>query len=103
MTVQQLKATLDGPGPKPVILDVREPWEVNVCALPGITHIPMRQVPARLDELDKGQDIVVVCHHGIRSQQVCYFLQHSGFEKLHNLSGGIDAWAREIEPGMAKY
>jgi len=107
MTVQELKAVLEGTGAKPLILDVREPWEVNICALPCAKHIPMGQVPARLDELNAelgdDQELIVMCHHGVRSQRVCYFLAHQGFSKLHNLHGGIDAWAREIEPGMAKY
>ena len=87
----------------PFILDVREPWECGICMLPGATHIPLGQIPSRLQELDKNKDIVVLCHHGVRSYQVAYYLQHQGFEKLHNLQGGINAWAREIDPTMPKY
>lgn len=103
LTPAQLKARLESTAPKPLILDVREPWELQVCALPGARHIPMGQIPARTKELDKDQDIVVMCHHGMRSQQVAYFLANQGFRKLYNLAGGIDAWARDVDPAMAKY
>lgn len=103
LTPLQLKARLESPQPKPVILDVREPWELKVCALPDITHIPMGQIPARVQELDSERDIVVICHHGMRSQQVVYFLAHRGFKNLFNLAGGIDAWARTVDATMAKY
>lgn len=102
LTPAQLKERLAG-GPAPVILDVREPWEVAVCALPGARHIPMREIPARTDDLPRDADVVVVCHHGVRSQYVASFLEGLGFERLYNLAGGIDAWARDVEPAMAKY
>ena len=86
-----------------MVLDVREPWEVRLCALPDSTMIPMGQIPAALEQLDKEQEIVVLCHHGIRSNQVAYFLHHYGFNKLYNLQGGIDAWARDIDSQMTKY
>jgi rhodanese-related sulfurtransferase len=103
LSVRQLKERLDHPGEKPLVLDVREGWELGICALPDITHIPMGQIPARVDELDPDQEIVVVCHHGVRSLRVAYFLQSRGFKKLYNLQGGMDAWAREIDPAMHKY
>lgn len=103
LSVQELQAKLAGAGPKPVLLDVREPWEFQTCALPGSLHIPMREIPKRLQELKKDGDIVVVCHHGNRSQQVGLFLQNQGYENLYNLQGGVDAWAREIDPKMPKY
>jgi len=103
MTVRDLKTRLDQTGTKPVILDVREDWETKLCALPGSTLIPMGQVPARSAELDPEREIVVVCHHGIRSLHVAKFLANQGFKRLYNLQGGVDAWAREIEPTMHKY
>jgi len=103
ISVRQLKTRLDEPVDRPVLLDVREPWEVRMCALEGSLHIPMGQVPARLNELDPTRETIVICHHGVRSYQTAYFLEHQGFQKLFNLSGGIDAWAREIDPAMAKY
>lgn len=103
LTVQQLKAWLDGADENPVVVDVREPWEVATCCFPGSTHIPMREIPLRLPELPRDKDLVVHCHHGTRGEQVAYFLQQQGYEKLYNLQGGIDAWAREIDPNMPTY
>ncbi len=103
MTVRALSDRLAAPDPKPVILDVREEWELKLCALPGTRHIPMGRIPARFEELDPHDEIVVVCHHGIRSQHVIGFLESQGFTRLHNLQGGVDAWAREIDPVMRKY
>ncbi|HEX9627783.1 MAG TPA: rhodanese-like domain-containing protein [Acidiferrobacterales bacterium] len=102
ITVSELKDRLDA-GDSPLLLDVREPWELRVCALPGALHIPMRQVPARLGELDPDREIVVVCHHGVRSYQVVRFMEQQGFTNAINLAGGVDAWAREVDPEMAKY
>lgn len=87
----------------PVVLDVREPWEFATCAIKGAMHVPMRDIPARLAELDENQEIVCVCHHGARSLQVGVFLSRNGFPHVYNLSGGIDAWAREVEPSMPRY
>lgn len=103
MTARQLKERLDQPGPKPVILDVREGWELQRCALPDTTHVPMGQIPARVEELDPERETVVVCHHGVRSMRVAYFLANHGFRNLYNLQGGLDAWAREVDPAMHKY
>jgi len=107
MTVEQrspaeVRALLDAEL-VPVLLDVREPWEVEVCAIAGSRNLPMMQVPDALATLDRETPIVVVCHHGVRSLQVANFLVQSGFEKVINLSGGIDAWARDLDPGMATY
>jgi rhodanese-related sulfurtransferase len=103
LDAKALKAWLDGPDAKPLILDVREAWERRLCALPEAVHIPMGQIPARLEELEAERDVVILCHHGIRSQQVALYLEREGFSRLHNLRGGIDAWAREVDPAMAKY
>ena len=103
MTVRELKERLAQPGARPVLLDVREGWELKICALPGALHIPMGQVPTRTEELDPQQEIVVVCHYGVRSQRVAHFLASRGFSKLYNLQGGVDAWAREIDPAMHTY
>lgn len=87
----------------PVLLDVREHWEYALCSLPGSVHVPMREIPARLREFDPSRPIVCVCHHGVRSLQVAMFLEHRGFESVFNLSGGIDAWAKEVDRSMATY
>lgn len=103
LSVRELSERLAAPGDAPVLLDVREDWELRLCALPGTLHIPMGQVPARLDELDPERETVVVCHHGLRSLRVAYFLQSRGFSNLYNLQGGVDAWAHEIDASMQKY
>jgi len=90
-------------GEKPLLLDVREPWEHQICHLPGSLLMPMRTVPTRLAELDRNAETVVICHHGMRSYQVATFLARSGFSRVYNLSGGMDAWARSVEASMAVY
>lgn len=90
-------------GNAPLLLDVREHWEYALCALPGSVHVPMREIPARLNELDPSRPIVCVCHHGVRSLQVAMFLEHRGFDAVFNLTGGIDAWARQVDPAMPTY
>ena len=87
----------------PVLLDVREPWEWNVCRIPGAILIPMRELPARLEELDKGAETVVICHHGVRSYHAARYLESLGFADIVNLSGGVSAWADEVDPAMPRY
>lgn len=88
---------------KPLLLDVREPWEWQIAHIEGAMHIPMGQVPASIDQIDRTHPTVVICHHGMRSLQVIAFLQRQGFDKLHNLQGGIDAWSRDVDPRIAVY
>jgi rhodanese-related sulfurtransferase len=88
---------------KPVLLDVREPWEWQAARIEGARQIPMREVPARLGELDRGQEVVAICHHGGRSLQVAMFLEKNGFAKVHNLVGGVDAWSRTVDPAVPLY
>lgn len=87
----------------PLLLDVREPWEFDTCHIDGSINIPMAQVPQRLDELQAEDEIIVICHHGIRSQQVIWFLQQQAFKNLVNLDGGVDAWARTVDADMPVY
>jgi rhodanese-related sulfurtransferase len=87
----------------PLVLDVREPWELALARLPMTVHIPMGQVPDRLDELDRDAEIVVMCHHGVRSRQVGAFLRQSGFARVINLTGGIDAWSADVDPDVIVY
>jgi len=87
----------------PLVLDVREPRELAVCALDDALHIPMGEIPARLGELPSERELVVMCHHGVRSMQVTQFLRHQGFDKVRNLAGGIDAWAARVDPAMPRY
>jgi rhodanese-related sulfurtransferase len=85
-----------------VILDVREPVELTLASLPGVVHIPMREIPRRLEELDPDARIVVMCHHGVRSQHVAIWLVEQDFSDVSNLRGGIDAWSRELG-GVPRY
>ena len=103
LSVRELKEKLDREPGKLVVLDVREPWERKLCELPGAIAIPMREIPARTAELPKDAEIAVLCHHGIRSQQVALYLERAGFDKLNNVVGGIAAWAREIDLKMQTY
>ena len=88
---------------KPLLLDVREPWEYQKARIAGSQHLPMGQIPARRDEIDSAADIVVICHHGGRSMQVAMFLEKNGFAKVHNLAGGVDSWAKTVDPSMPLY
>ena len=104
MTVQELQVALITETEKrPLLLDVREPWEWQLARIDGSRHLPMREIPARVDDLDKSHPTVVICHHGVRSLQVVAFLQQRGFANLHNLQGGIDAWARNVDPAVPVY
>lgn len=109
MPVQQLQPRMlrdwldDDLRRRPVLLDVREPWEHEICLVEGSLTIPMNSIPDRCSSLDPDAEIVVICHHGGRSMQVALFLERSGFAKLHNLAGGVDAWARQIDTAMAVY
>ncbi|VTU22685.1 rhodanese-like domain-containing protein [Variovorax sp. RA8] len=91
----------------PVLLDVREPWERQTASVvpQGFTlvAIPMNEIPARLSELDPGQRIACLCHHGARSQRVAAFLAQNGFAEVANVAGGIDAWSIQHDPSVPRY
>ncbi len=86
-----------------LIIDVREPFELELCRVEGARHIPMRQIPEQVDALPRDQHLLILCHAGGRSQRVTEFLRARGLTAVSNIAGGIDAWAREIEPGMPRY
>ncbi len=89
---------------RPVLLDVREPWETETAQIPGATLIPMGEIAARANtELDPDQPIVVLCHHGARSLSVAMWLREQGFTQAQSLSGGIDQWSRSIDPTIPRY
>ncbi|MCL6543825.1 MAG: molybdopterin-synthase adenylyltransferase MoeB [Bryobacteraceae bacterium] len=100
--VLQLKAKLDR-GERFLLLDVREPHEHQLCRLPGSVLIPMREVPKRLEELDRNQEIVVYCRSGARSAKIAQLLRASGFPVVRNLTGGILAWSDKVDPSVPKY
>lgn len=85
------------------LLDVREPYEYQIAHLKDSVLIPMNDIPMRLQELEKDRAIVVICHHGMRSENVAYYLDQQGFSKIYNLTGGIDTWARSCDSKMALY
>lgn len=93
----------DDARPSPVLLDVRENWEYETCHIAGSTLMPMNTIPARIDDLDEDAAIVCICHHGARSMQVAAFLERNGFGKMTNLTGGIHAWAVQVDGAMPKY
>src|SRR6202140_5233877 len=97
-----LKARLDR-GDRIFILDVREAYEIFLAPFPGANHIPMGDIPSRLTELDPDQETVVVCHHGIRSAQAAMYPARPGFERVSNLSGGIDLWSVTVDSTVPRY
>ena len=108
MSFREISATelhhyLQATESNPLLLDVREPWEYEKCKLENSRLIPMRQIPSVLNELDPDQEIVVICHHGIRSRSVAAYLSSNEFSKVINLTGGIDAWDKTIDLSMETY
>ena len=88
---------------KPVLLDVREPWEHQTAKLENSILLPLRELPSRYAELDPAATTVVICHHGGRSMQAALFLEKQGFAHMYNLQGGVDAWARQVDPAVPVY
>ena len=85
------------------LLDVREPEEVKLAPFPGAVHLPMADIPAHLNELERDAEWVIVCHHGIRSAQVAMYLARMGFEQVANLTGGIDRWSLAVDQSIPRY
>jgi adenylyltransferase/sulfurtransferase len=102
ITAPELKAKIDRKDPF-VLLDVREPYEYEICRIPGSKLIPVGELPARLSELDTADEIVLQCKSGARSARALHILQEAGFRKLANLRGGITAWADQVDPTVPKY
>jgi rhodanese-related sulfurtransferase len=106
MPVDELARRREAPGRScggPALLDVREPWEVEICRLPDSLNIPLAQLPDRLDAVPRDTLLVVLCHHGMRSRQAVQWLRANGVAKAVNLTGGIDAWARQVDSSMRTY
>lgn len=85
------------------LLDVREPFEFEICRIRDSFNIPLGEITRRRSELDEDRETVVICHHGMRSMQAALWLEQNGFSGVFNLAGGIEAWANEIEPDMPRY
>ena len=99
---KDLKARLDRHDPI-IVVDVREPWEVQICQLENSLHIPMEEIPFRVDELNPEEEYVVICHQGVRSAAICDWMERQGFMRVANLEGGLDAWSRAVDPSMRRY
>ena len=102
ITAAELKARLDR-SDRPLLLDVRQDWETRLCRLPDAVHIPIEEIELRTEELSPEDEIVVYCHQGVRSAAVAGYLRQLGFKDVKNLAGGLDAWARAVDPTMRRY
>ncbi len=102
ITPQDLKSRIDR-NDRPVLVDVRDDWETRLCRLDNALHIPMEELEVRTEELNPTDEIVVYCHHGVRSAAVADYLRRLGFTRVQNLAGGLDAWADAVDPGMRRY
>ncbi|MGN6388239.1 MAG: rhodanese-like domain-containing protein [Burkholderiaceae bacterium] len=104
LSPQDLADRLADPAqPRPLLLDVRQPWEYQTCHLPDATLVPLAALPQALAGLDPAQPVVCICHHGMRSLQAAAFLERQGFADVANLTGGIDAWSIQVDPGVPRY
>ena len=102
ISVEELKARRDR-GENPLVLDVREAWELQLASLPGVVHVPMNEVPARIAEFSREAETIVMCHAGGRSMRVAQFLASQGFGNVANLSGGISAWSELVDATVPQY
>jgi rhodanese-related sulfurtransferase len=102
ISVIELKEARDR-GEKPLVLDVREDWELQLARIPDVVHVPMNQLPQRLGEFERGSPIIVMCHAGGRSLRVAHFLANQGFTNVANLTGGISAWSLSVDATVPQY
>lgn len=102
MTSVQLKELITQ-GKVPVLIDVREAWEYDICHIDGSQNIPMQEIDSSLAKLEKNAETVIICHHGMRSLQVADYLSSLGYQNIMNLDGGIDMWSRTVAPEIPQY
>jgi rhodanese-related sulfurtransferase len=102
LTPAELKQRLDR-GEKLLLVDVREPWEFDVCRIAGAKLIPMGQIPANLQSLDVDEEVICYCHHGMRSLDVAVWLRNQGVASAKSLAGGIERWSQEIDSKIPRY
>jgi adenylyltransferase/sulfurtransferase len=102
VSVEELKKRMDD-NEDFVLLDIREPFEYEICRLPGAKLIPMGEIPSHLNELEDEKDLIIYCHAGVRSLRVVMWLRQNGFTNAKNLTGGIDAWSCQIDPNVPRY
>jgi rhodanese-related sulfurtransferase len=102
-TPKQLQEYLAQSNTQPLLLDVREPWEFEYCNIKDSILIPMGELPSKLDTLNSLRDTILICHHGIRSRKMGYYMEQAGFKNITNLDGGVEQWAEDIEITMKRY
>jgi adenylyltransferase/sulfurtransferase len=102
MTVEELKSRIEA-GEQPLVIDVREGWELEISSLPFARHIPMGQIIDRINEIDPARPVIVMCRSGGRSLQIARVLESRGFSSVANLTGGILAWGERIDPSLRPY
>jgi rhodanese-related sulfurtransferase len=102
ISVGELKARRDR-GEEPLVLDVREGWELQLASIPDVVHVPMNDLPGRLAEFARDAETIVMCHAGGRSMRVAQFLSNQGFTNVANLSGGISAWSESVDATVPQY
>ena len=102
-TPRQLQDYLAQSDTKPLLLDVREPWEFEYCSIKGSILIPMGELASKIDTLDPLKETIMICHHGIRSRQMGYYMEQAGFKSITNLDGGVEQWAEDVETDMKRY
>ncbi|MFH1499923.1 MAG: rhodanese-like domain-containing protein [Verrucomicrobiota bacterium] len=103
ISVSETRRLLDESPDAVLLIDVREPFERDICKIDAAEPIPMRQIPENLGTLPRDRHLLIHCHHGGRSLRVTEYLRANGFARVSNVAGGIQAWADEIEPGMTRY
>lgn len=103
ISVHEAKQIRDASPDRTAIIDVREPFEVEICRIEGAQHIPMRQIPEQVASLPRDKHLLILCHGGGRSRRVTEYLRSNGFDAVTNIAGGIDAWAAQIDPALARY
>ena len=102
ITPQELKKRLEQ-GDTIVLIDVREPWEYNICKIAGAILIPLGTLGSEYKKLDPQAEIVMHCHMGMRSMDATQFLLQQGFKNVKNLTGGIEAWSTQVDPSVPRY
>jgi rhodanese-related sulfurtransferase len=102
ITPAEIKERVDR-GENVFLVDVREPWEYELCHIGGAKLMPMGSIPANLQALDVDEDVVCYCHHGTRSMDVAVWLRGQGVQRAKSLAGGIDRWSVEIDPRVPRY
>ncbi len=106
-TPGQLQNYLAQSDTNPLLLDVREQWEFDYCRIKDSVLVPMGQLPSKLEmleaEIGYEREIIMICHHGIRSRQMGYYMKQAGFKNITNLDGGVEQWAEDVEKTMKRY